>query len=192
MGLFSPNKDKEAAQRGAAEPETQGDSATAPKAKSVPTPKRRDAEAARRQRLNPQLSPKEARKKARQDATAERRKQAQALDGTPGKVLMRNWIDSRFNLAEWSMPVLMTLLVVVLVVSPAYPPLVEPVTYATWSFMMLIIIDIVLMWRGFKKLAAQRIPREPLKGLLYYGFNRSLSLRRIRIPRPVVKRGDKI
>ena len=55
---------------------------------------------------------------------------------------------------------------------------------------MLIGIDITRMWRGFKKLAAERIPREPLKGLLYYGFNRSLSVRRLRVPRPVLKRGD--
>ncbi|HMQ36628.1 MAG TPA: DUF3043 domain-containing protein [Micropruina sp.] len=192
MGLFSPNKDKAAAQQGAAETGTPGDPATAPKAKSVPTPKRRDAEAARRQRLNPQLSPKEARKRARQDASAERRKQVEAADRVPGRELMRNWVDSRFNAAEWSMPILMTLLAVVLVVTPIYPALVEPVTYGTWAFMGLVVVDIWVMWRGFKRLAAERIPREPLKGLLYYGFNRSLSLRRIRMPRPVVKRGDKI
>ena len=39
-----------------AAPEATGNT---PRAKSVPTPKRRDAEAARRERLNPQLSPKE-------------------------------------------------------------------------------------------------------------------------------------
>ncbi len=195
MGLFSPNKDKEAARQGASEtgnPAIPGDSATAPKAKSVPTPKRRDAEAARRQRLNPQLSPKEARKRARQDAAFDRRKQMEAADRNPGRELMRNWVDSRANLAEWSMPVLMALLAVVLVVTPMYPALVEPVTYGTWAFMALVVVDIWVMWRGFKRLAAQRIPREPLKGLLYYGFNRSLSLRRIRVPRPVVKRGDKV
>lgn len=192
MGLFSPNKDKEAAEQGAAEPQPQSDPATAPKAKSVPTPKRRDAEAARRQRLNPQLSPKEARKRARQDAAADRRKQLDAVERNPGRELMRNWVDSRRNLAEWSMPVLMALLAVVLVITPMYPALVEPFTYATWAFMLLVVVDIWVMWRGFKRLAAERIPREPLKGLLYYGFNRSLSLRRIRVPRPVVKRGDTI
>ncbi len=189
MGLFSPNRDKQAAQPPAAEPEVPS---TGPKAKSVPTPKRRDAEAARRSRLNPQLSPKEARKRSRELASAERRKQMEAIDNAPGKVLMRKWVDSRFNLAEWSMPILMTMLVFVLVLSPVLPALVEPATYATWCFMILIVIDITRMWRGFKKLAAQRIPKEPLKGLLYYGFNRSLSLRRLRVPRPVAKRGDPV
>lgn len=194
MGLFSTSKDSGAAESEPAQQAapTQVPAPAQPKGKAAPTPRRKDAEAARRERLNPTLSPKEARKKARVQATEERRKRAEALDGTPGKTLMRNWVDSRFNLAEWSMPILMLLLVLVLVVSPAYPAIVEPTTYATWSFMLLIVFDIFRMWRGFKKLAAERIPKEPLKGLLYYGFNRSLSLRRIRIPKPVVARGEKI
>ena len=187
MGLFSTNKDKEAAPEPAATPETPG---AGPRAKSVPTPKRRDAEAARRQRLNPQLSPKEAKRRSREQASAERRKEMSAIDNAPGKLLMRNWVDTRFNLAELSMPILMTMLLFVLVLAPVFPTLVEPATYATWGFMVLIGIDITRMWRGFKKLAAERIPREPLKGLLYYGFNRSLSVRRLRVPRPVLKRGD--
>ena len=191
MGLFSTSKDNQASQ-GADSEAPATPAARPPAGKSVPTPKRRDAEAARRQRIHPQLSPKEARRKARVDAGAERRKQAEALDASPGKVLMRRWVDTRFNLAEWSMPILMTLLLLVLVVSPAYPMIVEPTTYATWSFIVLVAVDIVLMWRGFKKLAAERIPNERLKGLLYYGFNRSLSLRRFRIPRPTAKRGDEV
>jgi Protein of unknown function (DUF3043) len=191
VGLFSPSKDNPASQP--AESEAHAAPTTPPPTgKSVPTPKRRDAEAARRQRIHPQLSPKEARRKARVDAGAERRKQSEALDSTPGKLLMRKWVDSRFNLAEWSMPILMTLLVLVLVVSPNYPTIVEPTTYATWSFIALVAVDIFMMWRGFKKLAAERIPNERLKGLLYYGFNRSLSLRRFRIPRPTAKRGDPV
>ncbi|MBP8918201.1 MAG: DUF3043 domain-containing protein [Micropruina sp.] len=190
MGLFSPYKDKEAAQ---AEPAGTGAEAQSkPAGKAAPTPKRREAEAARRQRVNPQLSPKEARKKARQVAGVERRKQMVAMDSTPGKVLIRNHVDSRFNFAEYSMPILMALLVVVLVVSPIAPNLVEPSAYVTWAFMGLVVLDIVIMWRSFKRLAAQRIPSEPLKGLLYYGFNRAMTLRRLRIPRPVVKRGEKI
>ncbi len=187
MGLFSANKDKEAAQEPVATPEETG---TAPRAKAVPTPKRRDAEAARRERRNPQLSPKEAKRRSREQAAVERRKQMVAIDNAPGKVLMRNWVDSRFNLAELSMPILMTMLLFVLVLAPIFPKAVEPATYGTWGFMILIGIDITRMWRGFKKLAAERIPKEPLKGLLYYGFNRSLSIRRMRMPRPVLKRGD--
>lgn len=188
MGLFSPNKNNDSAPaQPAAEPQRVP---TPTGGKSAPTPRRKDAEAARRQRVNPQLSPKEAKARARQDAAADRRKQTEAIDNVPGRKLMRAYVDTRFNLAEWAMPILMVLLLLTLVVSPAVPVIIEPVTYATWAFMLLVAFDIWRMWRGFKQLAAERIPDEPLKGLLYYGFNRALSLRRLRIPRPVLKRGD--
>ena len=190
MGLFSPSKGQDAAEPTPAAAPQKVPAPTG--AKSTPTPKRKDAEAARRQRINPQLSPKEAKQRARSDAAAERRKQSEALDGTPAKKLLRNWVDSRMNMAEWSMPILMLLLLLVLIVSPMYPMIVEPTTYATWAFIGLVVVDIVVMWRGFKKLAAQRLPNEPLKGLLYYGFNRAITLRRMRIPKPVVNRGEAI
>lgn len=189
MGLFSPSKDK---QSGDQQPAATPQQVPAPTGagKTGPTPKRKDAEAARRERVHPQLSPKEAKQRARADSAADRRKAAIALDSTPGKSLLRSYIDTRFNLAEWSMPILMLLLLLVLVISPAYPAMVAPVTYLTWAFIAMIAFDISTMWRGFKKLAAERIPNEPLKGLLYYGFNRSLTMRRIRLPKPVLKRGD--
>lgn len=190
MGLFSPSKDKDAAE---AVPAPAPQRVPAPAAgKSAPTPRRKDAEAARRQRINPQLSPKEAKQRARQDAALERRKQAIAVDSTPSKTLLRNWIDARNNMAEWSMPILMMLLLLVLVISPLYPTIVEPTTYATWAFIGLVVVDVTLMWRGFKKLAAERIPNEPLKGLLYYGFNRAITMRRMRTPKPVVSRGETV
>lgn len=191
MGLFSPYKDKEAAEAAPA-PIPQKVPTPATAGKSAPTPKRKDAEAARRERIHPQLSPKEAKRKARDDAMMERRKQTEAIDSTPGKKLLRNWIDSRNNMAEWTMPILMMLLLLVLVISPIYPTIVEPTTYATWAFIGLVVVDIVLMWRGYKKLAGERIPNEPRKGLLYYGFNRAITLRRMRIPKPVVNRRDTI
>ena len=58
--------------------------------------------------------------------------------------------------------------------------------------LILIGIDLVRMWVGYKKLHSQRLPREPLKGLLGYGINRSINLRRLRLPAPRVKPGDPI
>lgn len=199
MGLFSPYKDKDAPSAA-----TKAEQATTQKAepativvpkpagKAAPTPKRRDAEAARRERLNPQLSPKESRRRARLEASAANRRRQEEQEANPARALMRRWVDSRFNVAEWSMPVLMTLLVVTLLITPVMPGLVAPITYATWAFMALIVVDIWRMWRGYKKLAAQRIPNEPLKGILYYGFNRAITFRRMRMPRVELKRGDTV
>ena len=56
----------------------------------------------------------------------------------------------------------------------------------------LIGIDIFLMWTRYKKLHAERLPNVPLKGLLAYMLNRAINLRRLRLPAPRVKPGDKI
>lgn len=184
MGLFSTNKP-------AAEPAAAPAPVLVPtpsKGKAAPTPKRKDAEAARRLRVNPQLSPKDAKKAARREATLERQKRFRDAENTPGKALIRDWVDSRFNPGVYIMPVVMALLVVSLV----FPAFAAPITYAAYAFIGLVIVDMVLMWRGFKKLAAQRIPGEPLKGLLYYAFNRAITFRRARSPKPTVNRGDQI
>ena len=188
MGFFSSGKDKAAAPGTPAQP---ADPAR-PAGKTAATPTRREAEAARRQRLNPQLTPKEARLKARSDSAAQQRKAMAAADAVPGRVLMRDHVDARFSPAEFSMPVMMVLLALSLGISPFVPEAVLPTLWATWGYLGFVVVDMVLLWRQFKKLAAQRIPNEPLKGLLNYGFNRTLAMRRLRQPPPRVKRGDKI
>jgi hypothetical protein len=66
------------------------------------------------------------------------------------------------------------------------------ISYATWIVLLLIVIDLYRMWLGYKKLHAARLPNEPLKGLLPYGINRSINLRRLRTPAARVKPGDTI
>jgi hypothetical protein len=46
------------------------------------------------------------------------------------------------------------------------------------------------MWRGFKRVLAERIPNASTKGLLMYGMTRSTQIRRFRMPPPRLKRGD--
>ena len=46
------------------------------------------------------------------------------------------------------------------------------------------------MWRAFKKLIAVRLPQASTRGLLMYGANRCIQIRRFRIPKPRVSRGD--
>ena len=46
------------------------------------------------------------------------------------------------------------------------------------------------MWRGFKKVLAARLPKVSPKGLLMYGMNRCIQIRRFRMPPPRIKRGE--
>lgn len=156
--------------------------------KNAPTPSRRDAEAARRQRLNPTLSPKEAKKRDREATYVDRQRSLARQEETPGRTLMRDLVDSRFNPAEIAMPVLLGVMALAFI--PQLTPYIQWLLYATWAFIALIVLDAALLWRRFKQLAAQRIPGTPLKGLLFYGFNRQMSFRRWRQPPPRIKRGE--
>lgn len=162
-----------------------------PREKAGPTPSRREAEAARRERVNPNLSKKESRKLASRTAREQRLKAMEAREGQPEKVLLRNYIDSRFSLGEFLLPALLIVLALSFL-NPLLPNAVFFTTGLMYLFILLVIIDAVMMWRGFKRLLAERVPRGSKQGLIYYGVMRMIQFRRLRMPRPSVKRGDKI
>ncbi len=156
--------------------------------KSAPTPTRREAEAARRERLNPTLSPKEAKQRDRQAQMAARDRQFAEQENTPARVLMRDHVDARFNPAEFAMPILLAIMAATLI--PALLPYIQYLLYASWAYIALMLLDVVLMWRSYKAKLAATHPNTPLRGLLMYGFNRQMTFRRWRRPSPRVKRGE--
>ena len=80
--------------------------------KDHPTPTRKEAEAARRQRLTTTLSKKEARAVASRQSRANRMRAISAREAVPEKMLMRDYIDSRFNLGEFLLPSVVVILAV--------------------------------------------------------------------------------
>lgn len=190
MALFRPYNRSDSA-KPSSTPAEPADQAKAGK-KEAPTPSRREAEAARRERFNPTLSAKELRVRERAAKASMRDEQVAKSENTPGKLLLRDFIDSRRSLAGYAMPILMVTLAISLLVSSFSPSAAELVTYFTYSVFLLIGVDIFVMWRKYKKLHAERLPNVPLKGLLGYMLNRSINLRRLRLPAPRVKPGDEI
>lgn len=192
MGLFRPYQRPEA---GATEPEPTPIVIPNPQKsakKDAPTPSRRDAEAARRERLNPTLSPKETKVRERAAKNAMRDEQVVKAESAPGKVLVRDFVDSHRGIAQWSMPVLMVTLAVSLLANSFSATAGIFVTSLTYGVFLLIALDIFLMWRKYKRLHAERLPNVALKGLLAYMLNRAINVRRLRMPAPRVKPGDQI
>ncbi len=195
MGLFRPYE-----RPGADSTEPTPNTADTPKTadtprsagKATPTPTRREAEAARRERLNPSLSKKELRARERAARSSRRDEQFVKTESTPGKVLMRDFVDAHRGVAQWSMPALMGMLAISLAASSVSTEIAFVVTGFTYSLFLFIALDVFLMWRRYKRLHAERLPNVPLKGLLAYLLNRSINLRRLRLPAPRVKPGDKI
>lgn len=167
-------------------------------AKNRPTPKRREQEAARRRPLVVS-DRKEARrldKEKRREALARQREAMQtgderflpARDKGPVRRFIRDWVDARRNLAELLLPIML----VVLALSLVQNQLVLSVSVLlTWTAVLVVGLDTFLMWRRCKKaleakFGADQIPR----GSWSYAAMRAFQLRRQRLPKPQVDRGQ--
>ena len=185
MALFRRN-----AETAAPQPQPEPPASILPGSKKDrPTPTRREAEAARRQRVNRSLTKKQARAAASRQSRSERLRVMSARERTPEKALMRDYIDARRNLGEYLLPSVVVILAIT--VLGAYWPNVTLVsTMAMYLFILAVFVDGYLMWRGFKRVLATRLPGTSPKGLLMYGMTRSTQIRRFRMPPPRIKRGE--
>lgn len=182
MALFRRNSQP------APEPTTTVESAPTGK-KDRPTPTRKEAEAARRQRMSTTLSKKESRAAAGRQSRSDRMRAISAREATPEKILMRDYIDARFNIGEFLLPSVVVILAVT-VLGSYWPRVTLIATLAMYLFILAVFVDGYLMWRGFKKVLAARLPKTSPKGLMLYGMTRSTQIRRFRSPAPRIKRGE--
>jgi Flp pilus assembly protein TadB len=158
--------------------------------KDRPTPSRKEAEAARRQRVTRNLSKREARQEAARANRQERLRTVSVREAVPEKALMRDYVDSRFSVGEFLLPSLVLILATTFLAS-ALPQIAWYTTLLMYAYILVVLVDLFLMWRGFKRVLAERLPRASTKGLALYGMNRAIQLRRFRAPRPRLKRGDR-
>jgi Protein of unknown function (DUF3043) len=158
--------------------------------KPGPTPSRKEAEAARRQRVTQTYSKRESRALASRQNRSERMKALAARDNTPEKALMRDYVDARFSIGEILLPALVLILATSFL-NTIFPRAAVIGTVVMYAYVLAVLADLFFMWRGFKKVLAKRLPGTSSRGLLFYGSNRAIQIRRFRIPPPRVKRGDK-
>ncbi len=166
--------------------------------KGRPTPSRREAEATRKQQLKIPKDPKEAKKAARererQARTASRaammagdERYLPARDKGPGRAFTRDFVDSRFTLAEYFIFIAIGVLVLGFIRNPAIQSFVS---IAFFAFTAVIAVDTVVLLITLNRRAKAAIP-DPAdrKGLTLYAALRTLQLRRLRLPPPRVRRG---
>ncbi|WP_421084105.1 DUF3043 domain-containing protein [Rothia nasimurium] len=177
----------------ASDPQPTAHGYTPPKGR--PTPSRKEREAARRTPLVP--ADRKAAKEAQREADREfRAKQQQALqtgderylpvnDRGPQRRYIRDYVDARFNVGDFMLIVILAIFIVGLF-TPAFQ---QYTVLAMWAFILLWIIDYMILWRGLKKKLTEKFGSiEPRSG--FYAFNRSMMIRRFRLPKPQVKRGE--
>jgi hypothetical protein len=172
---------------------------TAPAAPAVgkgrPTPRRSEAEAARRRPLV--VTDRKAAARASRERLREERGRTRtametgderylpARDQGPVKRFVRDAVDVRRNVGEYLLFAALALVLVTFVVPP------EQALYATfalWFAVLAVVVDCFVLNRHLKRQLTARFGEVPV-GAVRYGVMRALQIRRSRLPKPQVARG---
>lgn len=167
--------------------------------KGRPTPKRKDAQAANLRPIVPvdrRASAKAAKARMREKENAEYEAMQSGdlnrmpkTERLPWRVYIRDYVDARFNLGEFFIPVAFALLILSMIASMvfknAYVSMVMMILL--YVFLFAVIIDVIVMWKRLKKkliakygeAAAGRGSRS-----CSYAWSRAIQIRRWRLPKP--------
>ena len=166
--------------------------------KGAPTPSRREQEAARKRPLVPtdrkeaarqaRAKQAEAREKARVGMAAGDDRYLTARDRGPQRRYVRDYVDARFSIGEFLIPVM--LIVIVLTFLPS-PVLQVYGLFALWGFFLIAVIDCFVLGFLIQRRVGDKFGTTKVeRGLRWYGAMRALQLRIMRLPKPQVKRGQ--
>ncbi|MDO5617709.1 DUF3043 domain-containing protein [Kocuria sp.] len=196
--MFGRNKKTETAD---SQPETQAvtDEAAATRpgvtqGKGRPTPSRRQQEAARHQPLVPK--DRKAAKVADRQTRREQRLHVQqrmasgderylpVRDRGPQRSYVRDWVDSRFCMAELLMPIAILALIFMLI-----PTGMQEIVMAMfYALLIVVVLDSVFLVFSVKRAVRKKFG-DVQSGTGFYALTRSINWRSTRMPRPRVGRG---
>ena len=168
--------------------------------KGRPTPSRKDQEKLRKRPLVGEKSKeakriekervREERAKIREGMMAGEERYLKSRDRGPQRKMARDIVDSRFTVGELVLPGL------VVVVLATFVNSIEVQFYsliAMWVLFLAVAFDAFLNGsRVKKKLTAKFGADKVEKGVRWYAAMRSIQMRPLRIPKPQVRRGEKI
>lgn len=170
-----------------------------PTGKGRPTPKRKEREAANRRGLlaDPKQEARERRAKLREQRDREYQAMREGDERNmpaehrgPERRFLRDYVDARTSLGEYLLP-----LSIAFVVISLFMPQV-----GLWGFLLIAIFYLLVLIAGIEtfiairrlkkrfiaKFGENRIPR----GWTFYVISRALNMRRFRVPKPKVERGE--
>jgi Protein of unknown function (DUF3043) len=153
----------------------------------------------RRQPYQAPADRKEAARGARQRDRIDRQRKAQALqrgeewalpakDRGPVRALARNYVDARHGVGEYYM-ISIVVLIVLLVIPSATAKFVSE--FVVLALLLILAGEAFWVGRRVERMARERFPGQSTRGLKMYVALRGITMRRMRVPKPVVNRGDK-
>jgi hypothetical protein len=163
--------------------------------KGRPTPSRKEAETAARERARAGMDKKAAQRLLRERRTAENRKMRAGLktgderylparDQGPVKRAVRDYVDSRLSVAEFLLP----MLVLIMVLSYTNPVIGNDLWILT---VLLVLVDTAWMLIRLRRALRERFPDDNLKGVNSYAVLRVIQMRFMRVPKAKVGLGGK-
>lgn len=168
--------------------------------KGRPTPKRREAEQARKERVKPPLTRREAMKRERERAKQQRARTRNAMatgderhflkrDQGPVRRFIRDYVDSRRTVAEYFLPI-----VIVVLLLSFFPIAVVQVfsTLLMMLMLLLIVFELAMLNVRIKREVRRRFPDDGQRGHGLYAIARATQIRKLRLPKPAVRPGDAI
>lgn len=167
-------------------------------AKGVPTPSRKAQEEARKRPLvpNDRVAAKEAARDARREEQARMRRALDtgeerflpARDKGPQKRYVRDYVDARFSLGEYVMFAALAIVLLTVVIPPTNDATMI-LFAAFWVMVAGVAVDVWVMSRRLKRLLNTKFGSvDP--GVIWYACMRALQFRRLRLPKPLVRRGE--
>ena len=173
-----------------------------PGGKGRPTPTRREAEAARKSALKKPRNRKEASAYRREKVRIERAKMQEAMksgddrylpaaDKGPVRRFARDYVDSRWSVMEFALPLLLVISLLGVVFSGTFRWLPGLVNILFLVMILAIAADWFLLSAGLKRAIGKKFANEPTKGIGFYAVRRTMQMRRWRLPKPMVARGEK-
>jgi hypothetical protein len=170
-----------------------------PGAKGRPTPTRKEAEAASRQRAKSTMDKKAAQRVLRERRTEQNQKMREGMrsgderyfpqrDKGPVKRFIRDFVDSRLTVVEFLLPLL---LVIWLMQAFGGSSLVK-FSSALWTTSILVVaVDTIWLIVRLRRGIRREFPEESLRGTTTYALMRVIQVRPLRQPKPRVRIGGK-
>jgi len=108
-----------------------------------------------------------------------------AKDKGPQKRFIRDYVDARFSVGELILPVFIVIFLTMLI-----PQIAAYGTIVAYAIILVTAVDAVVMCVQLKRKLDAKFGRDKVEPFRFYAVMRTIYWRRLRLPKPQVKRGQ--